>query len=151
MKEFDYSLNYDKIKFRKNDSRYRIGRGEQGVLLVRPYKDELVKLWEFKTPEKAKVSASKIYQKFLDYKEKNDFVGMDMARKFLEMGFTRSRRYANHKDGIKYDKMKRILPQYKNSEKSEKAVSAEIFKKYRDLAFKDPDYKKRRKEWRMKE
>ena len=27
-----------------------------------------------------------------------------MCRKFLEMGFTRTRRYANHKDGKKYDK-----------------------------------------------
>lgn len=27
---------------------------------------------------------------------------MDMARKFLQMGYTRSRRYANHKSGRKY-------------------------------------------------
>ena len=27
---------------------------------------------------------------------------MDMARKFLQMGYTRSRRYANHKSGKKY-------------------------------------------------
>ena len=26
----------------------------------------------------------------IDYKDKQDFIGMDMARKFLEMGFTRS-------------------------------------------------------------
>ena len=31
-----------------------------------------------------------------------DFIGMDMCRKFLEMGFTRARRYANHRDGKKY-------------------------------------------------
>ena len=36
------------------------------------------------------------------YKKKGDFVGMDMARKFLQMGYTRSRRYANHKSGRKY-------------------------------------------------
>ena len=30
------------------------------------------------------------------YKKSGDFIGMDMARKFLEMGFTRARRYANH-------------------------------------------------------
>ena len=28
---------------------------------------------------------------------------MDMCRKFLEMGFTRARRYANHRSGKKYD------------------------------------------------
>jgi hypothetical protein len=151
MKEFDYSLDYNNIKFRKNDKRYRIGRGEQGVLLVRPYKDILVKLWEFKTFEKAKKSAVKIYEKFLSYKRNGDFVGMDMSRKFLEMGFTRSRRYANHSSGTKYDKERNIIPQDKNSENSEKAKSAEIFKKYRDLVFHDEEYQKMRKEWRKKE
>ena len=40
---------------------------------------------------------------FLQYKQDGDFVGMDMARKFLQMGWTRARRYANHKGGRKYD------------------------------------------------
>ena len=48
---------------------------------------------------------------YLDYKENSDFVGMDMCRKFLEMGFTRSRGYANHKDGNKYDKDGNVKPQ----------------------------------------
>jgi hypothetical protein len=39
---------------------------------------------------------------FLDYLEQDDFIGADMARKFLQMGYTRSRRYANHKSGRKY-------------------------------------------------
>jgi hypothetical protein len=39
---------------------------------------------------------------FLDYLDKDDFVGADMARKFIQMGYTRSRRYANHKSGRKY-------------------------------------------------
>jgi hypothetical protein len=30
-------------------------------------------------------------------------VGADMARKFLQMGYTRARRYANHQGGKKYD------------------------------------------------
>ena len=37
MKEFDYNIDYKNIMFTPNDTRYRIGRGEQGVLLVRPY------------------------------------------------------------------------------------------------------------------
>ena len=49
--------------------------------------------------------------------QKNDFVGMDMCRKFLEMGFTRGfRRYANHKDGKKYDKNGNIRPQEKDGQ-----------------------------------
>jgi hypothetical protein len=40
-------------------------------------------------------------------------LGMDMSRKFLQMGFTRSRRYANHRSGRKYsskDKEGTLLP-----------------------------------------
>ena len=39
MKEFDYELDYKKLDFTDAETRklYRIGRGEQGVLLVRPY------------------------------------------------------------------------------------------------------------------
>ena len=37
MKEFDYDLDYKNIDFTVEENRklYRIGRGEQGVLLVR--------------------------------------------------------------------------------------------------------------------
>ena len=41
---------------------------------------------------------------YLDYRDDKDFIGMDMCRKFLEMGFTRARRYANHNSGRKYKK-----------------------------------------------
>jgi hypothetical protein len=39
---------------------------------------------------------------YLRYKSEGDFVGMDMARKFLQMGWTRGMRYANHRGGKKY-------------------------------------------------
>lgn len=42
------------------------------------------------------------YALFLAYGREGDFVGMDMARKFLQMGMTRARRYANHRSGQKY-------------------------------------------------
>ena len=103
MIEFDYDLDYKNTLFKPNDPRYRIGRGEQGVLLVRPYTDVICKHWRFKTPKIAQESAVKIYNLYNSYKEKKDFVGMDMCRKFLEMGFTRARRYANHRSGRKYD------------------------------------------------
>ena len=50
MIEFDYKLDYKNILFEPNDPRYRIGRGEQGVLLVRPYTNDICKHWKFKTP-----------------------------------------------------------------------------------------------------
>lgn len=100
---FDYSLDFKNINFREHPEWYRVGVGEQGVLLVEPYKSEILPHWRFKTPDIAKESSELIWQMFLDYGERDDFVGMDMARKFLQMGYTRARRYANHKSGQKYD------------------------------------------------
>lgn len=99
---FDYSLDYAHLDLRQQPELYRTGRGEQGVLLVEPYKSELLLHWRFRTPEVARASARALYKMFLQYRKQRDFVGMDMARKFLQMGYTRSRRYANHKSGKKY-------------------------------------------------
>ena len=153
MKEFDYRLDYKKIDFKKIKNRklYRIGRGEQGVLLVRPYTDIICKHWRFTTPDTARRSAEKIYKMFESYKRKDDFIGMDMCRKFLEMGFTRARRYANHKDGKKYNPDRTIKPQEPDALTSDKALSAKIFKNIRDLAAYDETYKTMRKKWRESE
>ena len=153
MKEFDYKLDYKKIDFHKPKNRelYRIGRGEQGVLLVRPYTDIICKHWRFKTPDTARRSAEKIYKMFESYKNKGDFIGMDMCRKFLEMGFTRARRYANHKDGKKYNQDRTVKPQEPDALTSDKALSAKIFKNIRDLAAYDETYQTMRKQWRESE
>ena len=99
---FDYSLDFKTVDFRQHPELYRVGKGEQGVLLVEPYKSEILPFWRFKTPDIARESSQKIYDMFLTYLEQDDFVGADMARKFIQMGYTRSRRYANHKSGRKY-------------------------------------------------
>jgi hypothetical protein len=101
--KFDYSLDYDNLDLRARPDLYRIGIGEQGVLRVQPYKGEILPLWRFATPEAARESSEAIFKLFQRYGEQDDFVGMDMARKFLQMGMTRARRYANHKGGRKYD------------------------------------------------
>jgi hypothetical protein len=67
---------------------------------------------------------------------------MDMARKFLQMGYTRSRRYANHKSGRKYDLYGRILPY---SYDAKKAKSARIFFDYLQKAKEDVRYKELKK------
>ena len=122
MSKFDYSLDFSQIDFRDRPDLYRIGRGEQGVLMVEPYKSEILPYWRFKTPEIATESSEKIYQLFLEYLEQEDFVGADMARKFLQMGYTRSRRYANHKSGRKY----RSNPQKATSKAAEKEARKEV-------------------------
>ena len=135
---FDYSLDFEHLDFRKHPELYRVGKGEQGVLLVEPYKSEILPHWRFKTPSIARRSANKIYRLFLEYKANGDFVGMDMARKFLQMGYTRSRRYANHQSGRKYKKGgKEVLAR---EEDALKAESAQIFYEKWKKAREDKQY-----------
>ena len=153
MKEFDYALDYKVLDFTDTETRklYRIGRGEQGVLLVRPYTNDICAHWRFVDVPTATESSTKIYEMFLGYKREKDFIGMDMARKFLEMGFTRARRYANHNSGKKYDTSGKVRPQESDWRTSEKARAAEVFKVVRDKAAYDPTYQQMRKEWRAAE
>ena len=153
MKEFDYELDYKTIDFtvKKNRKLYRIGRGEQGVLLVRPYTNVICDYWRFKTPDEAVESANHIFGMYLDYRDEKDFIGMDMCRKFLEMGFTRARRYANHNSGKKYDSEGNVRPQEPDHATSKYAKSATIFKKVRDIVAKNETYVKMRKQWRSEE
>jgi hypothetical protein len=125
---FDYPLEFKAIDFRNRPELYRIGKGEQGVLLVEPYKGEILPHWRFKTVAEAKESSARIYNLFLAYLKVNDFAGADMARKFLQMGWTRARRYANHKGGRKYDK--KTGKQLPRTDDPEKAAAAVFYERY---------------------
>jgi Domain of unknown function (DUF4385) len=145
-----YGQEFDKINFRERPDLYRVGRGEQGVLSVEPYKGEILPHWRFRTETAARVSAEKIHKMYLRYKSDGDFVGMDMARKFLQMGWTRSMRYANHRSGRKYVGPvpaahkgrsgawgREVAPAERDEEKLK---SAKIFKAKLDEVRADPDY-----------
>ena len=118
------------VDYKQNPLEYRIGRGQQGVLICQPYKNELYPLWRFKTPEKAKQSCDDIYNKFIQYLNDDDFVGADMAKKYLHMGFTRSRRYWNHSSGRKWinDGEWKVLPYDRNEKRF--WISSNIFLNY---------------------
>jgi hypothetical protein len=124
-KTFDYALDYRAVNLRERPDLYRVGRGEQGVLLVEPYKSEILPHWRFRNVAVALASSAAISTLFYAYKEQRDFVGMDMARKFLQMGYTRARRYANHASGRKYDADGAMLP-FDNDDT--KAAAAEVFR-----------------------
>ncbi len=138
-----------------------MGRGEQGVFHVEPYKSELLPLWRFATPDLARRSAAAILQKFYDYLEADDVVGADMARKYLQMGYTRARRYANHAGGRKYDGPmpadrkgrsgahgRAELP--RSDEDRVKAESARIFHAAWQEAASDPRYQEAKAEHRRR-
>ena len=147
MAGFDYSLDFENTDFREESHLYRVGKGEQGVLKVEPYKSEILPHWRFRTEEVARESSERIYEMFLHYKEQNDIVGMDMARKFLQMGYTRARRYANHRSGKKYDEEGNVRDQEPDAMDNEKARAARVFyEKYLE-AREDEHYKSRRREW----
>ncbi|SFH28173.1 protein of unknown function [Nitrosospira sp. Nsp14] len=149
-------LNFDKhsypwkpdIDYRKEPETYRVGKGEQGVLICEPYKSELTPHWRFKTPELANRSSAVLYQMFEEYLKTGDFVGADMARKFLQMGYTRARRYANYKGGIKYDKNNAYALRERGTGDPEKAESATIFHQKWKQAEAHPEYATRKKAWR---
>lgn len=143
---FNYDLDYKHLDLRKDFYLYRVGKGEQGVLLVQPYKDEILPYWRFRTPELAYDSAKKIINLFLKYKKNEDFIGMDMARKFLQMGYTRSRRYANHASGRKYGIGRKVLA-LDTDEK--KATSARIFYEYWKKVESDLIYVDLRAGWKI--
>ena len=135
---FDYSIDFESTDFRAHPELYRIGRGEQGVLSVEPYKSKILPHWRFKTPEIAEKSSRAILAMFEAYRDAGDGVGMDMARKFLQMGWTRARRYANHRGGRKYDPATGDLLPYDVD--PVKAEAAAIFKRRYERAKADPAY-----------
>lgn len=75
---------------------YEIARGEQGVLTFEPYKSILLPHWRFRSVAIAEESSKTLKRAFDHYVECEDFVGSDMARKFIQMGMTRARRYDSH-------------------------------------------------------
>lgn len=150
--KFDYSRDYKHLDLRAHPEWYSVGVGEQGVLLVEPYKSEILPHWRFATPDAARESSAAITALFYQYKENGDFVGMDMARKFLQMGMTRARRYANHKGGKKYDGP---VPDDKKGQSGAhgratlpctsdpvKAEAAAIFRAAWETAKADPEYRR---------
>ena len=133
-------MDDESIDYRAHPERYQIGRGEQGVFHVEPYKSELLPLWAFRTPEVARISAAAIYARYCEYRSQDDFVGMDMARKYLQMGYTRARRYANHRGGRKYAVDGSELP--RGEIDGEKAEAAAIFKVAWRMVTDDQDYQR---------
>ncbi|EHO9077036.1 DUF4385 domain-containing protein [Salmonella enterica] len=143
IKPFNYQQDFSSIDFRQQPELYQVGRGEQGVLLVEPYKSEILSFWRYKDETSAMKSAEQIYQLFEAYRQQDDFVGMDMARKFIQMGYTRARRYANYKGGKKYAEDGSL-----NTRGNDpiKAAAATVFKGWWDKIRQDEDYLKRKRQ-----
>lgn len=147
------ALKYPALKFS-----YKISRGETGVLTFEPYKSLILPYWRFRTVALAQQSSQILWSIFTSFCERGDFVGADMTRKFIQMGMTRSRRYANHRGGRKYGDDGKVLPKWseeqRQAEKSgdlkkrkEKEEASEIFKGYWRRCINDERYLQLKEEW----
>lgn len=138
----------DAIDYRAHPEQYRVGRGEVGVFHVHPYKDELLPLWTIRTPDLALAASEAIFARYRAYLAAGDFVGMDMARKYLQMGYTRARRYANHKGGRKRNPDGTAVPD--GSGDPVKAEIAALYRvRWREIAD-DPAYQHAKAEHQRK-
>lgn len=137
---------YD-VDFRENPEAYEIGRGEAGVFKIEPYKSELLPLWTIKTLEGAREAAEALYEQYERYKEADEFVGMDMVRKYLQMGWTRSLRYAKYPGGKKHDAdgTEREPQQWYDEEKYE---ISQVYREFLDRVRDDEAYERRRSAWK---
>jgi hypothetical protein len=128
------------VDYRERPDLYRVGRGEEGVFRVEPYKSELLPLWRFRTPAEAAASATAIRARYDAYRAAGDLVGMDMARKYLQMGWTRSLRYAKYPGGRKRTSAGEPIEPRTWADPS-KRQSAAIFKAALDDVRSDPAYR----------
>ncbi|MFD1688482.1 DUF4385 family protein [Halolamina salifodinae] len=133
--------------FRADPEPYRVGRGEEGVFKVQPYKSELLPRWGYADPATAADAAESIYEQFLRYRRDEEFVGMDLARKYLQMGYTRAMRYAHYPGGKKYDAdgTEREKVHWADPEKRKAAL---IFDHVLGRVEADEVYQTRKREWR---
>ncbi|KAI5450603.1 hypothetical protein NCC49_002862 [Naganishia albida] len=139
------------IDYRAHPELYKILRGEMNVFKTQPYSDELKVLWRFKDEATARRSSAQLYERFEGFRDNADFVGMDVTRKFIQMGRTRSLRYALRPGGRKYDKttgqeMKRTGKVADDS----KLKGAKIFEACLKRIEGDEVYAKAKKEWGKK-
>lgn len=135
--------------FRDDPEPYRIGRGEEGVFKVQPYKSELLPLWGYADTRAAAEGAEAIYERFCEYRDAGEFVGMDMARKYLQMGYTRAMRYAHYPGGRKYDDdgTERERVHWADPEKRRAAV---VYDHVLGRVEGDGEYQRRKEAWREK-
>jgi hypothetical protein len=138
---FDPSIDY-----RAHPEHYRYLSGEQGVFQVEPYKSELLPVWRYKDKAAAEASVAALNERYEQYKAKEDFVGMDMARKYLQMGFTRAMRYAKYPGGKKYneDGTEREQQTWADPAKREAAV---VFRKSWEEVREDETYQRLKADW----
>ena len=148
--EVEDGPEYD-LDFREHPERYRHTPDERGAFKIEPYKSELLPLWGVATLDDAEEGAAAIHGRYREYREAGEFVGMDMARKYLQMGWTRAMRYAKYPGGKKYerdddsDRVEREPQEWYDPEKREIAL---VYREHLDRVREDDAYERAKREHR---
>ncbi len=148
--EVENGPEYD-LNFRAHPERYRVTSDERGVFKIEPYKSELLPEWTITTLPEAEASAATLHERYREYREAGEFVGMDMARKYLQMGWTRAMRYAKYPGGQKYERdeagnrTEREPQEWYDEEKREIAV---VFREHLDRVRGDSAYETAKRDHR---
>jgi hypothetical protein len=148
--EVEDGPEYD-LDFRDHPERYRHTSDERGAFKIEPYKSELLPEWGIATLADAEEGAATIHERYREYRADDDFVGMDMARKYLQMGWTRALRYAKYPGGQKYERaddgtrVERNPQEWYDEEKREIAL---VYREYLDRVREDPAYERAKRQHR---
>ena len=148
--EVEDGPEYD-LDFREHPERYRHTPDERGAFKIEPYKSELLPLWGVATLDDAEEGAAAIHERYREYREAGEFVGMDMARKYLQMGWTRAMRYAKYPGGKKYerdddgDRVEREPQEWYDPEKRKIAL---VYREHLDRVREDDAYERAKREHR---
>jgi len=68
---------------------YEVTEDCGGMYTCEPYKTKLLEVWRFSNIKVSKLSAKAIIEIFEEYVANNDFVGADLAKKYLRAGSTK--------------------------------------------------------------
>jgi hypothetical protein len=150
--EVEDGPEYD-LDFREHPERYRHTDDERGVFKIEPYKSELLPSWGIATLSDAEHGADAIHDRYREYRDADDFVGMDMARKYLRMGWTRAMRYAKYPGGRKYEtdddgnRVERDPQEWYDEEKRDVAL---VYKERLDRVREDDAYRRAKRRHRAR-
>ena len=92
-KRWDHTINYQ-----ENPFLYTYTDDCKGMYTCNPYKEELLQLWKFLKKDSASQTAKDLYSYFLKMLEKKDFVGADLARKYILAGSKKKLLSSRHRE-----------------------------------------------------
>jgi hypothetical protein len=79
------------IDYEAQPQRYPVEMDDTAALTIAPYSERLLPYWRYGSKAEAALSAAQLYEHYTQYKEKGDFVGMDVARRLLRLGMRHAR------------------------------------------------------------